>query len=514
MRYLFLLTLLICFTFGSYSQTDYEKKGDGYLKYNNYDRALREYLKVYSKDSENAAVLEKIITCILNDNVLRDRAIPYIEKFASLRPESSIHRYQMALALFHSHRFDEAQACLNQFRTSSSGRKDQEMASDLESQIETARRMIANPANVRMINMGSEINSSQSDINPYVTADGKTLFFSSDERFNSYAGIYYFNIKTSANNGLGWEKSKTLGGVTNTIFDEKTSGYGNATGELFFNHNRNKEEMLASVQHLGQGRMGIANDLGAPFDMKGAEYSATLSITGDTIVFSGIDINNCISLFYSIRMPDNSWGESRLLPGKINSTSDDNYAQYSPDGQRLYFSSNRKGSMGGFDLYYSQYDHATKEWGEAVQLPYPINDTYDNMTISFEKNLRYAYVSTVRPEGFGNKDIYQVVFENSTEPEAVFSCSLMIKGKPADRQLTLMPQFMIFDARDQIASIVSSKTPQSPFIVVLKPGKYKVSITSDEIEPFEVDFDVPETSYDGVASPVTFLLTPKKQSSQ
>ena len=506
--------LLLIFTFTAIlvvdAQTNYEKKGDDYYKYFNYDRALKEYSKVYSKDKNNSGVLEKIINCILNDNVLRETAIPYIEKYKELKPDDNSHNYFMAVALFHGHKFDEAEKSLKAYKQGSLNKSESEKAAQLEGYISVAKKMVANPAPVKMINLGNEVNSSRADINPFVTMNGKTLFFSCDERFNTYAGIYYYNIKSTENNGNGWDKSKTLGGTVNTIYDEIVSGYGNATNEIFYNHNKNKEEVLGSVPYLGKGRVGMAFNLGMPFDMKGPEYSATLSVTGDTIVFSGADQNNTVGLYYSIKMPDNTWGEPRELPGRINSQYDDNYACYSPDGQRLYFSSNRPGSMGGYDLYYSDYDWNTNEWGEAVHLPYPINDTYDNMTISFSSDMRYAYVSAVRPEGFGNKDVYQVVFNNTPIPEAVFSCRLMIKGRPYDKPLESMPHFMVFDKMDRLVAQVSAKTPQSPFIVVLEPGIYKVVITSDETEPYEVDFEVKENSYSGDVSLVTFLLTPKQ----
>lgn len=504
-----ILLFIVMLCQGVMAQTNYEKKGDDYYKYFNYERALREYLRVYNKSPENSAVLEKIIDCILSDNNPRERAIPYLEQMAKLNPGKTIVNYQMAQALFYGHRFDEALDYLNQFRQQATAKADTEKADALEAQINNARRMVADSLNVKLINLGKEINSSRADLNPFVTADHQTLFYTSDERFNSYAGIYYYNIKVSENNGTSWSEAKTLGGGVNTIFDEFSAGYSESTNELFFNTNQNGEPVLASATYMGKGRINQGFPLGLPFDMGGPEYSASLSATGDTIVFSGTNTNNRLDLFFAIRMPDNAWGEARLLPGKINSDDDDNYATFSPDGQRLYFASNRPGTMGGYDLYQSDYNPATKEWGEPVQLPYPINDTYDNMSISFSRDGRYAYIANVRPEGLGNRDIYQVVFPSKPTPVAIYRCNLEIKDRPSNRKPEITPDFMVFNTNGKLVAQLSAKSPKAPFIITLEPGKYKINITSSEVVPFEIDFEVPENAYTNQANPVTFLLTPK-----
>lgn len=505
-------TILFCLIMMCQSmmaQNDYEKKGDDFYKYYNYERALKEYLRVYGKESKNSAVLEKIINCILNDYTPRERAIPFIEQYAKLNPDKSIVNYQMALALYHGHRFDEALQYLDLYQKQNPGKEESERATSLQAHIKTAQRMVADSADIRLINLGKNINSSRADVNAFITADQQTLFYTSDERFNSFAGIYYYNIKVSENNGTSWDEAKTLGGGINTIYDEFSAGYGEASNELYYNKNQNGETVLASAIYQGKGRIANGFDMGLPFDMKGPEYSATLSATGDTIVFSGTSINNGLDLFFAIRMPDNTWGEPRLLPGKINSGKDDSYASLSPDGQRLYFASNRAGSMGGYDLYYSDYDRETQQWEEPVQMPYPINDTYDNMTISFSNDSRYAYIANIRAEGYGNRDIYQAVFPDKLTPEAIYSCNLEIKARPANRKPEITPEFMIFDLNNQLVAQISAKSSKSPYIMVLEPGKYKISITSQEIVPFEIDFEVPENAYNHTPNPVTFLLSPK-----
>ena len=68
---------------------------------------------------------------------------------------------------------------------------------------------------------------------------------------------------------------------------------------------------------------------------------------------------------------------------------------------------------------------------------------------------------------------------------------------------------MIFNANGKLVAQLSAKSPKAPIIMTLEPGKYKINITSSEVVPFEIDFEVPENAYTNEANPATFLLTPK-----
>ena len=67
------------------------------------------------------------------------------------------------------------------------------------------------------------------------------------------------------------------------------------------------------------------------------------------------------------------------------------------------------------------------EWGAPINLGYPINDTYDNFTISFINGERHAYVSAIRPEGLGARDIYKIVYNQTEAYEAIIKGEMQIK---------------------------------------------------------------------------------------
>lgn len=79
----------------------------------------------------------------------------------------------------------------------------------------------------------------------------------------------------------------------------------------------------------------------------------------------------------------------------------------SPDGNTLYFSSNRDGGLGGFDLYESTF--TGESWTKPENLGAPINSRWDEITpFAAYKSLFY---STDNPMGLGGFDIFSAKHE-------------------------------------------------------------------------------------------------------
>lgn len=75
----------------------------------------------------------------------------------------------------------------------------------------------------------------------------------------------------------------------------------------------------------------------------------------------------------------------------------------SSDGNKLYFSSNRKGGFGGYDLYYVQKQNG--DWGEPINLGKYINSLDDEM-FPYIVDDTTLYFSSDGHIGYGGSDIY------------------------------------------------------------------------------------------------------------
>lgn len=483
-------------------------KGDMYFFAGSYNKAYNEYLKFYSrsKNKANPELLLKLTESIINEDMPKDTACFFAEQYMALNPEDYNGVFLAAKAYYHSHKFDKADKYLEEYKKVLSEEKDIAEANDLARRIKNARRMVKDSAKIILHNMGEMINSPANELSPFITADNSVLYFSCDEKYNSGIMLNYFSIKYAENQDLSWTKSKLATGPINTLFDEYVTGV--YDGGLLLTSNRTGDFGIfeCPIRKGPAGKFVSATKLPPPIDLYGDEVGACM-MGNDTIIFSATTLNGKLDLYYSIKV-NGKWVESRPLPGEINTELyDENYPTLANNGTRLYFASNNETSMGGYDLYYSDLDPKEFKWGKPVQLPYPINDTFDNMSISFTSDNRYSYVSNVRKEGYGCRDIYCIINDSKAATHAIMKCFVGINTKPKPRPLTQMPLIQVFDTDEEIVSTARLNLQSSTFVLALEPGTYTLRITSEEAEEFETPIVVEEKVYSQDVIQKIFLLT-------
>lgn len=471
-----------------------------------YTKALGEYMKVYKKFSNHPPLLKRIAQTIIAEDMLRDTACFFIEKYLEKEKADVEGYYLAAVAHYHAHNFSQASKYLKEYQTMLVGGDPVtiKQAQTLEKCIAVSQKMLKDTLHCRLVNMGEMINSPNNEIFPYISPDDKTLYFSSDEKYNSGILLKYFSIKFAENKDLEWTKSKPVSGPVNTLFDEYVTGV--FPGGIFMTSNMESQFSIYQCTEKLPGKFLKNEKMTDPIDLEGDEVGATLSQTGDTLIFSATTRNGMLDLYYSIKR-DGQWQEARPLPGEINEEfSDENYPTLSKDGTRLFFASNREGTMGGYDLFYSDLDPRSWTWRKPIQMKYPINDTYDNMSISFSSDERYAFISAIRKDGYGARDIYCVVHDEVAPTTAIMKCFVGIKSKQKPLPLSKMPLIEILDEGDELVGTARLNLQTSTFIMALDPGKYKLHISSDEAKDFTTTIDVPEKVYGQEVIQKIFIL--------
>ena len=135
--------------------------------------------------------------------------------------------------------------------------------------------------------------------NPSFNSDGTAIYFSS----NQTGGVGSFDIWKSNLEKDKWTKPQNLGKLVNTKFDEINPFL--------------MQDKLDNTLYFSSNRDGG---------------------------FGGFDI-------YKSKAIDNVWQEVQMQPAPINSAGDDISIIYDDEIKTGYFSSNRKGGKGGFDVY-------------------------------------------------------------------------------------------------------------------------------------------------------------------
>ncbi|MCF7569616.1 OmpA family protein [Sabulilitoribacter arenilitoris] len=133
-----------------------------------------------------------------------------------------------------------------------------------------------------------------------------------------------------------------------------------------------------------------------------------LNRTGDKLYFSsnmpgsigGYDI------YVSNVKVDGTLDTPKNLGHSINTTSDEKYPSLSIDGKHLYFSSKGHQNIGGYDLFVSRI--LSNKYKAPRNLGNTINTNYDEIAY-FLATKNKGYVSSNKPNGKGSFDIYTVV---------------------------------------------------------------------------------------------------------
>jgi len=102
---------------------------------------------------------------------------------------------------------------------------------------------------------------------------------------------------------------------------------------------------------------------------------------GETIYFAsyGKKGENGKDLYKIVKLSDGSWGEPSNLGGTVNTNADEDYPYLDKDGRTLYFSSTGHNSIGGYDVFKTQYDFNSGRWNDPVNMGMPINTVDDDL---------------------------------------------------------------------------------------------------------------------------------------
>lgn len=134
-------------------------------------------------------------------------------------------------------------------------------------------------------------------------------------------------------------------------------------------------------------------------------------------------------LYVSFRLNDSLWSAPKNM-GNINSTAKEITPFLSEDLKTIYFSSNRFGSMGGFDIYLSnRMSNEWDDWSEPLPMIDPINSPSDDIQPYFNTFTGYLYFASRRD---GSSDIYRIRISEPKPPK------ITILGKIIDSK-TLRP---------------------------------------------------------------------------
>lgn len=282
---------------------------------------------------------------------------------------------------------------------------------------ENAKEYVANPAHYSIVNVGNSINSEFEDYAPVLNQDETTMIFTSRRRDgNLNPNVFsdnkpYEDIFISHKKNGQWTPAENIGEVINTEFHDSNLALSADGKRLFLYKDENNGDIYESTLK-DDGTWTFPQPVSENINSVGfKENAVSISPDGSILFFSsdrpggqgGIDI------YYSTYDPQlEDWTRSKNVGDKINTEYDDDGPFIDYDGKTLYFSSQGRKGMGGYDIFKSEYDSAKGEWGEPENLGFPINTPDDDIYFVSTEDGKRGYYASVREDGQGYTDIYMV----------------------------------------------------------------------------------------------------------
>ena len=289
---------------------------------------------------------------------------------------------------------------------------------------ENGLEFVNNARNFKITNLGGAINSNSKDYAPVLNADETVLIFTSrraDGNLNENVfddNFYYEDIFISRKVDGQWSAAKNIGETINTLYFDSNLALSADGKQLYlYKDGDNGDGNIYLSELQGDDTWSEPVPLNNNINSSYTENSVSISPDGTTLFFTsdrpgsygGYDIYRCE------KDRRGEWGKVTNLGQVINTPYNEEGVFIGHDGKTLYFSSRGHKGMGGYDIFKSTYDEEKQAWGEPVNLGYPINTPDDDIYFVTTKDETSGYYATVRNDGVGYLDLYKVEIPNLSE---------------------------------------------------------------------------------------------------
>jgi len=329
-----------------------------------------------------------------------------------------------------------------------------------------ARELMSKPLFIKETNLGEMINESNSEFNPVVSDDENLIVYAKSEAF--YDAILY-SIRTNGKWSAPLNMNELLR-VDKDLFPTSLS----KDGKTLYLYSSAEYDGIIYTSDFDNGTWNPIKKLNDNINTKFWESHAAVSHDNRKLYFTsnrkgtygGLDI------YVSKRDTAGDWGSAENLGPVINSIYNEESPFLSSDDKTLFFSSRGHFNMGGYDVFYSTLLE-NGEWSVPLNAGYPLNSTDDDLFFKPSGDGYEGFYSMERPNGFGKEDIYRIEIFSDDHPR-----KFVVRGvaKVADLSVNFLDSVMI------TARNVSE--PDKKYVTYTDPktGEYKFELPHGNYE--------------------------------
>lgn len=347
---------------------------------------------------------------------------------------------------------------------------------------------------LKIENLGININSDLPELRPTISADGNILFFICE---NHPANTKYSSVPNSQDiwysmrddNGK-WMEARHLAYPLNTMQYNAVYWISPDNNRILirgaFINGAYMGKGVSMCKLKADGRWSEPNALMIKnyekYD-RGRQSGATMAHDGKTLLLymtpdKGGEDNDIFVCFLSA---DGTWTEPKSLGKTINAPETDEMTPYlASDGVTLYFSSNRKGTLGSNDIWMTKrLDKTWTKWSEPVNLGAPINTENWDAFFTLDAGGEYAYLTTSL-NTYGESDIVRVKLMEKEKPNPVVMVTGNVYNLKTKEPLSASLIYETLPNGVEVGNGVSSERDGSFKIVLPYDKNYSIRASADK----------------------------------
>lgn len=390
--------------------------------------AIRLFKELYDTYPNDINVAYNLGLCYMNMGGNPDSALYYLYKVDELDTEEwSDSRSELYIAIGRSYqlayKYDEA---LKIYDTIEKNDVEKEWADMLKHEREICHNAIMfmqTPVKLEVREIEGDINTKYNDYRPVLSLDQQTMIFTSrrgsgrsrdfeDGQFEEQ--MYITKYKDGA-----WSTPRSLSNMfEESNLQESATCLTNDGTELYVVRNGN---LYVSKYDTETREWQMAEELPEGINTQYEENFVCVTEDGQQMFFSsnrpggkgGFDIYRCY------RLPNGNWAKPLNMGDAINTEYDEDSPIMHPTKSILYFSSTGHNTMGGYDIFYAPENPTDSSFTAVVNIGYPINTPEDDMYFIPIAQKDMAYYASVKwdkdsKESSNGFDIFEVEYD---EPE-------------------------------------------------------------------------------------------------
>jgi outer membrane protein OmpA-like peptidoglycan-associated protein len=328
--------------------------------------------------------------------------------------------------------------------------------------------------------LGAGVNSKYTEKQPYISPDGKTLYFVvSDDPANKGSDDIYF---TSAITDSTWAQRQQMAEPLNNVWPNAVLTATPDNNTLFLMHTYNTDGTPKgagfSVSHKTLEGWSMPEDIKVDNYYNTGQYNEFCFSPDRKILISGVtrdDTHGMNDLYVSFLKDDGTYTEPKNLGSTVNTFSQESSPFLAADGITMYYSTAGLPGYGNADIFMTRrLDSTWVNWSPPQNMGPDLNSAGWEAYYSVAASGRYAFVISTDNTIENSPDLFSVKLPQALRPRPVVLVYGKVLNSKTKTALQARINYNILSTNKEVG--LASSAPAD--------GTYKIALPAGEAYSF------------------------------